>query len=151
MVVVYLFVFLVTVLPPPPSLFEVLCLSVHLNTFKFYLCLLYCPPSSPSTIFDEICTYFQFIDVGCCLILFFLGDFNVNYDNPTHPLYTSLCNLVSLYSLTNIYIGPTHVYHDGSTSTIDLVFTSSPSIVSNSETVPPLANSDHTQFVFSIT
>ena len=50
---------------------------------------------------------------------------------------------MSLYSLTNIRIGPTHVYHDRSTSTINLVFTSNPSIVSISETVPPLANFDH--------
>jgi hypothetical protein len=42
-----------------------------------------------------------------------------------------------------IYIGPTHVHHDGSTSAIDLVFTSNPSSVSNSEIIPPLANSDH--------
>jgi DNA modification methylase len=50
---------------------------------------------------------------------------------------------MSFYCLTNIYIGSKHVHHDGSTSAIDLVFTSNPSSVSNSEIIPPLANSDH--------
>ena len=63
-------IFLVTALPPSPSLIELLCLSVRLNTFKLYLCLLYRPPSSPSCVFDEICTYFQFIDVGCSNLFF---------------------------------------------------------------------------------
>ena len=41
--------------------------------------------------------------------------------------------------------GPTHIHHDGSKSTIDLVFMSEPSfsMLNRCETIPPLANSDH--------
>ena len=39
--------------------------------------------------------------------------------------------------------GPTHEHHDGSRSTIDLVFMSEPSLLNQCDTVPPLSNSDH--------
>ena len=64
--------------------------------------------------------------------------------------YILVCAIQCL-CIPNIHIGPTHVYHDGSTSTIDLVFTPNPSIVSNSETVPPLANSDHYGVLLELT
>jgi len=57
-----------------------------------------------------------------------------------HPLYSSLC---SIFSLTQVVAGPTHVHHDGSTSTIDLVFVPDPSLVNSCNTIPPLSNSDH--------
>jgi hypothetical protein len=47
-------------------------------------------------------------------------------------------------SLTNIYIlGPYTYMH--------LAFTSNPSIVSNSEIIPPLANSDHYRVLLELT
>ena len=146
MVVVYLFMFLKNFLyhpyplPPPPPL-ELLPLSLSLNNFKLHLCLFYCPPSSPS-IFDTLFTYFQSIDAGHFSNFIFVGDFNVNFDNPSHPLYSNLCNVMSLFSLSQSVVGPTHVQNNTS-STIDLVFVSNPSLVNECSTIPPLSNSDH--------
>ena len=42
-------IFLVTALPPAPSLIELLCLSVRLNTFK--LCVCYTAPQVPLVVF----------------------------------------------------------------------------------------------------
>ena len=64
-----------------------------------------------------------------------------------HPLYSSLC---SIFSLTQVVAGPTHVHHDGSTSTIDLVFVPDPSLVNSCNTIPPLSNSDHDGIVMEL-
>lgn len=61
------------------------------------------------------------------------------------------CFLICVLSISNLYClhqtvtGPTHVHHDGSKSTIDLVLMSEPSfsMLNRCETIPPLANSDH--------
>jgi len=55
-----------------------------------------------------------------------LGDFSVHFDNHSHPLYSNLSSISSLFSLTQVVVGPTQVHHDGSTSTIDLVFVPDP-------------------------
>ena len=132
----------VSPLPSPPPSLELLPLSLSSHNFKLHLCLFYRPPSSPSTIFDTLFTYFQSIDAGHFSNFIFVGDFNVNFDNPSHPLYSNLCNVMSLFSLSQSVVGPTHVQNNTS-STIDLVFVSNPSLVSECSTIPPLSNSDH--------
>ena len=47
-----------------------------------------------------------------------LGDFNVNFDNESHPLFSDLS---TLFCLSQIVDGPTHTHHNGSVPTIDLV------------------------------
>ncbi len=142
--------FLVSVLPPPPPPLEILTLSVLSVNFKLHLCLFYRPPSSTCGIFDNLCTYLQSINAGHLSNFLFLGDFSTNYDNPSHPLYSNLCSITSLYCLTQVVVGPTHVHHDGSTSTIDLVFVSDPSMVNSCNTIPPLSNSDHYGIVMEL-
>ena len=90
-------------------------------------------------ILDNLCTYLQSIVAGHLSNLCFLGDFN----SCSHPLYSNLCSITLLFSLTQVVVGPTHVHHDGSTSTIDLVFVPDTSLVNNCSTSPPLSNSDH--------
>ena len=72
-----------------------------------------------------------------------LGDFNVNYDNPSHPMFSNLCTISNLYCLNQVVSEPTHEHHDGSRSTIDLVFVSEPSLLNQCDTISPLSNSDH--------
>ena len=54
------------------------------------------------------------------------------------------------YSLTQVVVGPTHVHHDSSTSTIDLAFVPDPSLVNSCNTIPPLSNSDHYGIVMEL-
>ena len=51
-------------------------------------------------------------------------EFNINFDNHSHPLYFNINFVLNylLFSLTQVVVGPTHVHHDSSISTIDLVF-----------------------------
>ena len=54
-----------------------------------------------------------------------------------------LCTITNLYCLDQSVVGPTHVHHDGTESTIDLVLVSEPSLLNSCDTVPPLSISDH--------
>ena len=114
-----------------------LFLYISLDNFKIHLCLFYRPPSSTQFICDTLFSYLE--SIGAC----YFSDFNINYDNPSHPMFSNLCTISSLYCLTQVVTGPTHVHHDDSKSTIDLVFVSEPSSLNRCDTVAPLSNSDH--------
>ena len=78
------------------------------------------------------------------IILFFLGIImSINYDNPSHSMYSSLCTISSMFCLTQVVTGYTHVHHDGSESTIDLVYVAAASMIKTCDTISPLSNSDH--------
>ena len=53
--------------------------------------------------------------------LILIGDFNVDYANPS-PLLDKLHTISDLFNLTKIIHQPTHFSHTGTPSTIDLVF-----------------------------
>ena len=86
------------------------------------------------------------------VISLILGDFNipVNFDNHSHPLYSNLCSISSLFSLSQVAVGPTNVPHDCSTSTIDLVFVPDTSLVNSCSTNHKLSNSDHYRIVMEL-
>ena len=72
-----------------------------------------------------------------------LGDFNINYNNPSHPYFTDLCNLINSFSLIQVVPEPTHTSPSGSTSLIDLVMISNLSMLSSCIVTSPLGSSDH--------
>ena len=57
--------------------------------------------------------------------------------------HLTLQSIASLYNLSQHVSGPTCVQQDGSSSTIDLLFSNEESLVHKCETVPPLSTSDH--------
>ena len=61
----------------------------------------------------------------------------------SHPLYHKLSCMMSTYALSQMVSGHTHVHHSGTSSTIDLLFTSNPSLINDCITIPALSNSDH--------
>ena len=140
---------LVSLFPDSGPHLELLTLTARLNNFKLTLCLFYRPPSSGSYIFDLLISYFESNCTGSLSNLIFLGDFNVNYSNVSHPLYHTLYSFVSLYNLSQHVSGPTRV-HENSSSTIDLLFSNEVSLVHRCETIPPLSTSDHYGIVTTI-
>ena len=132
--------FLLQLCLPLPIPLKFLLFQYFVIILKF---LFYRPPSSTSFIFDTLSSYLDSIDICNLNNLILLGDFNVNIDNPHHPMYTNLCSITTLYCLHHKVTGPTHVHHDGTKSTIDLVFVSEPSLMDACDTIPPLSNSDH--------
>ena len=84
------------------------------------------------------------VNINLLSNLVLVGDFNVNFFNPEHPLFSN--NSVSLspsLCLTQVVSEPTHF------SLIDLVFLSDPSHLIGCVTIPALANSDHLGVSFS--
>ena len=133
----------VSLFPDPDPHLELLALSVSHNNFKINLCLFYRPPNSGGHIFDILVSYFDLICVGSFSNFIFIGDFNVNFADPSHPHYNSLHAIMSLYSLSQHVTDTTHTHHSGSSSTIDLLFTNEDSLLHTCETILPLSNSDH--------
>ena len=143
--------FAVNLDPTPPSPLELMSLSVNVHHKPFHVCLFYRPPSADVHIFDHLCSYLQSIDAIHFSNFVCLGDFNVNFDDVSHPLFFNLFNFSSMFCLSQIVTGPSHSHHNGSTSTIDLVFVSDSTNVHSCETVPPLGNSDHNGILTTFT
>ena len=72
-----------------------------------------------------------------------LEDFNVNFRNSSHPLFSDLCKILHSYSLTQEVQEDTHTSPQGSTSLIDLALVSETSLLTSCCVIPPLATSDH--------
>ena len=123
--------------PSPPSPLELMSLSINYSHAPLHVCLFYRPPSTESFIFDLLCSYLQSINAINFSNFVCLGDFNVNFDNESHPLFSDLFTLSSLFCLSQIVHGPTHIHHNGSVSTIDLVFVSNNISIHSCETIPP--------------
>ena len=87
--------------------------------------------------------YLQSLNVGSFCKHILLRDFNVNFCNQTHPFHSKLYNTFESFCLSQIVSDHTHLGPNGTTSMIDLIATSSSSLLQSCETIPPLANSDH--------
>ena len=82
--------------------------------------------------------------------VFLLGDFNLPdidweyYYSPDNVIYNSLLNFINSYGLTQFVKHPTRESH-----TLDLVLSSSDSIIKNLDMLPPIGLSDHNVVLFS--
>ncbi len=129
-------------LPPCPDL-EILALSLYNGSNRVCLTVFYRPPSSSVEIFSQVSTYFYSLCITQFSNFIFVGDFNINVMDSSHPCYHRLQDFMSLFGLSQVVSDVTHTHHNGVSSIIDLVLLSSPSQLIKCYTVPPLANSDH--------
>ena len=130
-----------------PHNLEFLALSVTCRSAsvfnKFCICLFYHPPSSPGFIFDNLCTTLQMVNPAKFSTFILLGDFNVNFCNPQHLLFSHVSDILYNFSLVQVVPSFTHVSPNGSTSLIDLALLSDISCLQSCTTLPPLSSSDH--------
>ena len=128
-----------------PHNLEFLALSVTSASVsnKFCICLFYRPPSSPVSIFDNLCTTLQMVNPAQFSTFLLLGDFNVNFLNPQHHLFSHLRDILYSFSLHQVVPSFTHVSPNGNKSLIDLALLSEPSCLQSCTTIPPLLSSDH--------
>ena len=134
-----------SVLPKPNGALELLSVIVQHNVIPTRICVsvFYRPPSSPTLILDDLCSYFETLDINQFANFIVVGDFNIDMSSCSHPLYHKLSTIMSTYSLSQMVTHYTHVHHNGATSTINLLFTSNPQLIGNCSTIPALSNSDH--------
>ena len=111
-----------TILPRPNGALELLSVVIQHNTIPTRICVsvFYRPPSSPASVLDELCTYFETIDITQFANIVVVGDFNIDMSTSSHPLYHKLSTMMSTYSLSQVVSDYTHVHHNGTSSTIDL-------------------------------
>ena len=129
--------------------------TMYLTTWNFYLVLLdtiilklgllffYKPPSAPSLIFDTLFEVMENLNIAQFCNFIFLGDFNINFNDPSHHLFSKLCNVSQLFNLTQVVNGFIHTSPLGNPALIGLAFISSPSQLLDCRVIPPIANSDH--------
>ena len=72
-----------------------------------------------------------------------LGDFNVDFCNSKHFMFSHLNNLLCNFSLTQVVPSFTHGSTNGSKSLINLALLADVSQLLNCATIPPLSSSDH--------
>ena len=126
-------------------------LIVSLTSHNRPLCIgtFYRPPSSPQDI-SILSRSLSTLPVSTLSKLLLIGDFNVNYSQPSSsPLYAELISLSNSYSLDQIISEPTHHSHSGTPSTIDLVFIPS-TLTSEHSILPPVLSSDHASILISL-
>ena len=114
---------------------------IVLSFWQFVVAVLYRPPSSSISFFENLHLALEDLYVTVCSNFYIFGDFNVDVSVPSY-LCSFLCNVTCQYSLSIIPTSHMHVTTSSAT-TIDLMLASSPESVMSCETVPPLGTSDH--------
>ena len=109
---------------------------------KHCVALLYRPPSSPVSFFDNFCSALHFLNPSQFSSFVHLGDFNIDFCS-THPYFCKLQSVTQLFSLSRVITTPTHLNSNGKHTIIDLVFVSHEQQISDCSVIAPLANSDH--------
>ena len=129
---------------------ELIIISVRLQFSSLTIALFYRPPGTPPAVLDDLLTVLC-TNVSPVLLSSFilLEDFNVNYFDTSHHLFSKLLFVTNSLALTQVVSDATY-YSTNSNSLIDLVFLSSPTDLLLCETIPPLSNSDHLGLHFKI-
>ena len=85
----------------------------HSSFGKFCLCLFYRPPPSPVSVLDNLCTTLQIVNPVDFSNFLLLGDFNVDFFNREHHLFSHVSNILLSFSLSQVVPCPTHVSNSG--------------------------------------
>ena len=131
---------------------EFLSLSIRLSSsvYKHCVSVLYRPPSSPVSFFDNLCTTLQHLSPHFFTSFVLVGDFNINFCNKDHPYFCKLCNILQNFSLSQVVLSPTLTNSNGHASLIDLALVSSKTQLLDCSVIPPLANADHNGLELSL-
>ena len=123
---------------------EFLLISVHnVNNAqqRLHIGLWYRPPAN-SVALDDLQSVLESLDTSILFSFVLLGDFNIDFYNPQHPLFCKLSSILHSFVLTQVVPQPTHTSSLEKSTLIDLVLLSVPSQLLTCSVIPPLCNSD---------
>ena len=103
----------------------------------------YRPPSSQLHIFNSLFDTLFSIRSAHFSNFVLVGDFNVNFLNTDHHLFSKVRELMDSFALSQVVNSPTHNTSSSHPSLIDLVFVSNMNCFCQCHVIPQLANSDH--------
>ena len=131
-----------------PYNLELLIISVtnQVNTCKHHLGLFYRPPSSGVQCLDDLYNCLAGLDPLCFSSFVLIGDFNIDFCNHSHFLFSHLCTILHSFSFQQVVEGHTHISPTGSTSCIDLALVTNSSLLQKCEVIPPLTDYSHGHF-----
>ena len=89
---------------------------------KVYIGLWYWPPSNSGAL-DNLYSTFESLDISIFSSFILLGDFNIDFCNHHHPLFSKF---LQSFVLTQVVPWPTHFNSSSSSTHIDLVLLSVP-------------------------
>ena len=99
------------VLQQGPLDLEFVLVSVQCSQFKLSLAVLYRPPSSPVSYFDNLYSVFESFNSSLFHNFVIVGDFNIDFCNASYVLYQKLLTILSSFSLTQVVLNPTTPPH----------------------------------------
>ena len=119
--------------------YEFLSLSITSvsSLCKHCVSVLYRPPFTPVSFFDNLCTTLQFLSPHRFTSFVLVGDFNINFCNKDHPYFCRLQSILQSFSLSQVVHSPTHINSDGHASLIDLALVSSKTQLLDCSVIPP--------------
>lgn len=118
---------------------------------KLCVCLFYRPPSSSVHIFDDLCNSLHIVNPAQFSNFILIGDFNVNFCNQEHYLFSHVSNILDSFSLCQVVPSYTHISATGTRSLIDLAFLLNTEHLQHCTTIPPLSTSDHLGILLVLT
>ena len=116
--------------------------GVNNNHNKVYVGIWYRPPANSAAI-DTLYSVLENLDVNILSSFVLLGDFNIDFCNSQHFLFSKLSNILNSFVLTQVVTQPTHISPSRTATLIDLALPSTPSQMVSCDVIPPLGNSDH--------
>ena len=132
-----------------PDGLEFLLVSVHgvnngvnNNHNKVYVGIWYRPPANSAAI-DTLYSALENLDVNILSSFVLLGDFNIDFCNSQHFIFSKLSNILNSFVLTQVVTQPTHISPSRTATLIDLALLSTLSQMVSCDVIPPLGNSDH--------
>jgi len=96
---------------------EILPIEIRFLNISFCITVFFCPPSF---IFDALCNFLASLHIYRFSHFVLIGDFNVDMSNPDHPLYSNVCNIMEVFSFTQVVTKCTHSSPSCNSSLIDL-------------------------------
>ena len=88
--------------------FITISISSPHSSHKHCISLLYRPPSLPAATFDDIFAVVHQINPFSFSGFVLIGDFNIDFYNPSHPLFSRLNSFLYSFSLTDYTITHSH-------------------------------------------
>ena len=133
-----------------PNNLEFIALSISpvFSNVKHCVSVLYLPPSSPVSFFDDFCNTLQHLSPHLFTSFMVVGDFNIIFFLKNTPNFCKLNGILQTISLSQVVHTATHTDCNGRASLIDLALVSRKTQLVNCSVIPPLANSDHNGLEF---
>ena len=99
-------------------------ISPVFSNVKHCVSVLYRPPSSPVSFFDDFCNTLQHLSPHLFTSFMVVGDFNINFLKTDTPNFCKLNGILQTISLSQVVHTATHTDCNGRPSLIDLALVS---------------------------